>query len=51
MAKRNVKSPQTNQSPANPVAEIRIAGTIVLACIVAVLVALTIRLFRWITGF
>lgn len=51
MAKQNAKTPQTNKSPMPITPEIRVAGAIVIACVVAILVALTIRLFRWITGF
>lgn len=51
MAKRDAKTPQTKQSPVPVTPEIRTASVIVLACVVAILVALTIKLFRWITGF
>lgn len=41
----------TDQGPVSFPPEIRAIGTIVLACIGAVFVALTYRLVRWIAGF
>lgn len=50
MAKKD-ETTRSKQTPAPVAPEVRVAGVIVLGCIVAILVALTIRLFQWITGF
>lgn len=43
--------PSSNKGTGDIPSEARVAGVIILACFVAILVALTIRVFRWITGY
>lgn len=50
MAKKNETSTPTKQNPSPLTPEVRIASVIVLGCFLAVLVALTIKLFQWIIG-
>ena len=39
------------KEPTKPAPEIRIATSIILACLLAIIIALVYRLVRWIAGF
>ena len=41
----------SEQNPVGNAPEVRIVGTIILACFGAILVALTFKFVRWIIGF
>ncbi len=54
MGKNDNKIKYDSPSDKKPVAvgpEVRITGAIILGCIAAIIIAVTIRVFRWITGF